>query len=311
MKSIARLIILRDGKAEDIDLGEGLSIGRSSKNDLVLNDNNTSRRHADIRRVEPTRFVISDLGSANGTWINDRRLAAPQRLHDGDTIVIGESSMTFVGPAEGMTTHTGFTTHTRSTSATSVSMRNESVIVLVADIRNYTGMSETLPSKAFSRLITDWNGAVTAIIEGRSGILDKFIGDAVMAYWVLADAENPTEEVASALVAARKITELAQEFSERVSSEFTGHSFAIGMGLNLGEAIFGNVGTGDNPSFTIIGDSVNVAFRLEALSKSKGHTVVVSQAIVDHASKWFRFRPLGRETVKGRTEPLTIAALKL
>ncbi len=83
------------------------------------------------------------------------------------------------------------------------------------------------------------------------------------------------------------------------------------MGLNVGDAMLGNVGTGENQSFTVVGDSVNVAFRLESLTKEKSAPVVVSRSVVDAADREFRFRDLGLGEVKGRKEPVSIWALEL
>ncbi len=195
---------------------------------------------------------------------------------------------------------------------TSLLLRTERVVVLVADIRGYTTMSEALKGEEFSRFIADWFRECSGIIQDHSGTVDKFIGDAVLAYWMVPEQSvSPADEVNAALEASRDLVARASEFSARLSERFSGHTFAIGIGLNAGEAVFGNVGTGEIQSFTIVGDSVNVAFRLEALTKEKGCPIVASRTIAEHAEGRFQFRDLGPATVKGRKEPVDVLGLVL
>ncbi len=304
-ETAGKLILSTPGNPETVvEIGEHLTIGRSAVNQLIVNDQMASRTHAEIRRIGGGRYRLSDVGSANGTWLNGRRLAVPKDLEDGDRILIGGMTIKFVAPPG---TQTGEAT---GDTGTALFMRNERVVILVADIRNYTTMSEALPNREFSRLISEWFRAASDIIEKNGGTIDKFIGDAVMAYWVAAVRQDPSTEINSALMTAQQLISRAAEFELRFAQEFAGYHFVIGIGLNTGDAMLGNVGTGENQSFTIVGDSVNVAFRLEALTKEKSVPVMASQSIVDAASKTFEFRDLGLTEVKGRKEPVAIWALQ-
>ena len=189
--------------------------------------------------------------------------------------------------------------------STTVSMRAETAVVLASDIRNHTGMSEVLPNREFSTLISNWFRESTDIIERNGGTIDKFIGDAVLAYWVAGDRARLGREVQGALTAALEMITRAERFSERLGREFAGHTFRIGVGVNLGEVIMGNVGTGEVQSFTIVGDSVNVAFRLESLTREKGVPVITSRAVAELASSPFDLRDLGMTEVEGRKEPVS------
>ncbi len=305
----ARIVVTPEGKPEAVvQLADRLTIGRSTANQLVLEDQKASRSHAEIRHLGAGRYRLSDLGSANGTWLNGRRISVPKELEDGDLIVIGSVQLRFVAPPK---TEAAAGARKETATGTALFMRNERVVVLVADIRNYTSMSEALPNREFSRIISEWFREASDIIEENDGTIDKFIGDAVMVYWVNANRSDPSGEVNAALRATRGLIDRAAAFSTRFASEFPGHEFRIGVGLNAGEAMLGNVGTGENQSFTVVGDSVNVAFRLESLTKEKGSPVVVSRSIVDAADAGFRFRDLGLAEVKGRREPVSIWALEL
>jgi adenylate cyclase len=172
-------------------------------------------------------------------------------------------------------------------------------------------MSEALPSRELSLLLSDWFQQTSHIIERHSGTLDKFIGDAVMAYWVIPPESNASNEANLALAAARDLIACARTFSQRLSADFPEYTFRIGVGLNTGDAMLGNVGTGVNQSFTVVGDSVNVAFRLEALTKEKKTPVIVSKGVMEAAGSEYQFHDLGEATVKGRKEPISTWALKL
>ena len=190
-------------------------------------------------------------------------------------------------------------------------MRTGHVVVLVADVRNYTGMSEVLPNREFSELMSEWFRQAGDIIKRHNGTIDKFIGDAVMASWVVASKSDPSFEVNQALDAARGLIACAGVFSTRLAAQFPEHTFRIGVGLNIGEAMLGNVGTAENQSFTVVGDSVNVAFRLEALTKEMKAPVIASKGIAECAANEHQFRDLGQATVTGRQEPVSIWALNL
>lgn len=305
----SKLIVSIPGEQDaSVELTERLTIGRSTSNNLCLPDQNASRRHAEIRSTGKNRYRVFDLGSSNGTWVNGRRLTVPKDLDDGDQIVIGNIVMRYVGGTED---DDGPDDDTLGPGmfATAVAMRNEQVIVLVSDIRNYTGMSEHLPPHEFSILVSDWFKESAAIIEKHGGVIDKFIGDAVMCYWSIKESGEPRREANAALSAAQETIATAENFSRRLEGMFQGYSFRVGIGINMGDAIFGNVGTSSNQSFTIVGDCVNVAFRLESVSKEFKRPVIVSRNVAELAEPRFSFEDMGAAEVKGRKEPVPIMAL--
>jgi adenylate cyclase len=301
-----RIVVSRAGEPEwSLEIGELLAIGRSPSNGLVLDDSRVSRRHAEIRLVENGRYRLTDLGSANGTWVNNRRISVPQDLQNGDLIQVGTSVLRFEAAepaADSSDSHA---------SRTSTQLVNRWVVVLVTDIRGYTSMSEELPPGEFSRFVKDWFRECTALIESRGGTVDKFIGDAVLSYWPVPERADPAPEVNAALGAAQSLVAAAGHFSERLSARFAGRRFGIGVGISMGNALVGNVGAAGQQSITIVGDSVNVAFRLESLTKEKQSAVLVTRNLIEWASGDCRFRDLGPAEIKGRKKPVDIAALLL
>ena len=300
----AKLILTVEDRPDlVIDLSDRLTIGRSASSHLVLEDHRASRNHAEIRNIGGGNYQLTDLGSSNGTWINGLRVSIPRQLADGDVIVIGGAQMRFVSGAVSAVRDPTFS------SGTALEMKHETAVILVSDVRNYTRMSQVLPSREFSRLIADWFREAAEIVRANGGVVDKFIGDAVMAYWIAADSQRPSAEVAAALSAAQGLMARADRFSQRLGAEFPGHQFKVGIGLNAGDVLQGNVGTGEVQSFTVVGDTVNVAFRLESATKDQGESVLAGAVVAQHACGAFRFRPLGEILVKGRPAPVEIFAL--
>jgi len=293
-----------------IELQDCLTIGRSSGNHLVVAHQRASRKHAEIRRVSHGVYKVFDVGSRNGTWVNGQRISGSRELQDGDQIVVGGTTLRFISAVK---VHGELTDRTQSTRTmpTMMALRHETVLVLVSDIRNYTGMSEKLPREELQTLLSEWFRENIRIVEGHRGVVDKFIGDAVMAYWVVGDPDDPSPEVNETLRAAREMVALSTRFSEKIQGRFGYADFKIGIGINMGEASIGNVGTGAHQSFTVVGDSVNVAFRLESLTKEKNKQIVVNREVAQWASTTLAFEDLGETQVKGRGEPISILALKL
>ena len=305
MSEKAKLIVTTEKQGQfTIELSDLVTIGRSTSNNVFIDDPDVSRHHAEIQRLG-NNYVLIDLGSVNGTWLNSRRITVPRDLEDGDQIRIGNGDIRFVGPPGEIQSDGTISKSTRRL------ISSGQVVVLVADIRNYTAMSETLPSRELSRLLGDWFKHASDIIETHNGIIDKFIGDAIMACWVVPAKTDAPNQVSQALAASRDLLACAGTFSNQFCAEFPDHKFRIGVGMNIGEAMFGNVGTEANQSFTVVGDCVNVAFRLEALTKEKGTPVIVSNGIVESAQGDYQFNNLGEAVIKGRKEPVSIWALNI
>lgn len=94
MEARTQIVVqVKSGPEQHLEIGDCLTIGRSSNNSLILLESEVSRQHAEIRLVSPGRYRIADLGSSNGTWVNGRRLAISRDLHNGDVIQIGLTNL--------------------------------------------------------------------------------------------------------------------------------------------------------------------------------------------------------------------------
>lgn len=181
------------------------------------------------------------------------------------------------------------------------------VTILFLDIRNFTALSEKLDSHEVFELLNAWlPRACDPILAGR-GNVDKFIGDAVMAVF---GAPLPLPDHARRAVdAARTIAAAADDFAGWVEARFPGRGlppFAIGIGLHSGPAVVGNLGTVRRVEFTAIGDTVNVASRLESASKDLGWRIVASDATVQAAGPGLPTGGAEAVSLKGKSARLQV-----
>jgi len=173
------------------------------------------------------------------------------------------------------------------------------VCVMVLDIRDFTTFSETrAPDEVVRYLNTLWTFMVRTINE-HNGIVNKFLGDGLLAVFG-ATLSKESVDCANAIAAARQI------ILELDGLTSTGAVFPtrVGIALHAGPAIIGNVGSADRKEFTVIGDVVNLAFRIEALNKEFGSTLLISEPVRCHAD--FEAEPLAPTTLRGRSDSVKV-----
>ena len=177
--------------------------------------------------------------------------------------------------------------------------------ILISDVRNFTTMSEKADPMDLIALLDEYFAAMTEIIFRYDGIVDKFIGDGILAYWGAFTPGNHARSAASAaLEMIRRVSELNQRWAAQGRSPI-----AIGIGVNTGAVIFGNLGRGKKVEFTVIGDAVNLTSRLESLNKEFGTSIIVSKATRDLLGDQADVRLLGGVKVKGKTTETTVYEL--
>lgn len=174
--------------------------------------------------------------------------------------------------------------------------------VLFVDVRGFTTISEGLTPKALREYINLYLTAMSADIRGNRGTLDKYIGDAVMAFWgaPIALPDHASRAVGSAL----KMLETA----EMLNKDFIARgwpSLKIGIGLNTGQMHVGDMGSNVRRAYTVMGDAVNLGSRLEGITKQYGVGLVVGEATKNAAPEFF-YRQLDVVRVKGKNEPIPI-----
>ncbi|MEK7642201.1 MAG: adenylate/guanylate cyclase domain-containing protein [Patescibacteria group bacterium] len=182
------------------------------------------------------------------------------------------------------------------------------LVVFFSDIRGFTTISEKLEPEELVHLMNRYLSLMTETIMKHGGLVDKYIGDAVMAFWG-APIENQNK-VEDACRAVQEMSERLEELNKELKLEGKAE-IKIGMGLTLGEVIVGNMGSNKRFNYTVMGDSVNLASRLESQTKEFGVETIVNEsfakALRDDSS--FKTQELGTITVKGKTEPTKIFEL--
>jgi adenylate cyclase len=174
--------------------------------------------------------------------------------------------------------------------------------VLFSDVRGFTTLSEGLAPEELSDLMNVFLTAMTRVIHHHRGTIDKYMGDAIMAFWgaPLHDPEHARHALEAALEMESELEAVRAAFRERGWPEI-----AIGIGLNTGVMSVGNMGSEFRMAYTVLGDAVNLGSRLEGLTKEYGVTTIVSETTRD-AVPGFLFRELDRVRVKGKERPVAI-----
>jgi adenylate cyclase len=180
-----------------------------------------------------------------------------------------------------------------------------SVAILFSDVRNFTTMTESADPKALVKQLNEYLQEMVKIVFENSGSLDKFIGDAVMAVWgniksysAHTDGRNA---VAAALAMNRALAKLNADWKARGIKEL-----AIGIGINYGEAIVGEMGSSEKVEFTAIGDPVNLASRLESLTKEYHLDLLLGENLAPLVRDAYTIRTVDYVQVKGKTKPVDV-----
>jgi adenylate cyclase len=182
--------------------------------------------------------------------------------------------------------------------------------VLFCDLRDFTGLSESLPPTEVLTLLNRYLDRMSTVIERHGGVIDKYIGDAIMALFGAPMAAP--DSARRALAAARAMGDALQELNRELLAEGR-PALAFGIGINTARVVAGNMGSKTRLNYTVIGDGVNLAARLEALTKQPEYECagIISAATARAAGEEHRLRALGHVTVKGKTEPVLIYALDI
>ncbi|HEY6306906.1 MAG TPA: adenylate/guanylate cyclase domain-containing protein [Candidatus Angelobacter sp.] len=189
-----------------------------------------------------------------------------------------------------------------------VDPRKRTVSVMFTDIRDFTTLSEKLDAQVLADLLNDYLTEMTKIVFRHSGTLDKYVGDAVMAFWG-APLEAPAQDAACACDAALEMIARLRQLNQKWVSRGL-PCLDIGVGINTGIASVGNMGSTLRYSYTAMGDAVNLASRLEGLNKEYSTAIILSESTRLALPKdAFLLRELDYIRVKGKEQPVEIHEL--
>lgn len=277
-------------------------LGRSPDSSIRLQDNGVSRQHATIRR-DGGLYWISDLGSANGSFVNDVAITTARALRHGDRIQLGTCLFAFEtdeGEHDGHSASSSSMMHT-----VALPVKTVKATLLVGDLRNFTSLSAQLSAEEVAAMLREWYAQCEQVLKSRGAIIDKFIGDGVFAYW----AGDSIEVRKRATEAARILSgpEAGNSPVRKALREERGLEVHCHIGLNVGDVALGAMGRGVN---TAVGEEVNVTFRIESLTRKLQVPVLAGSKFLDGWPEGLSdYKNVGIHPVKGQPEPVEVYAL--
>jgi adenylate cyclase len=191
----------------------------------------------------------------------------------------------------------------RNPESYSMEGRKAELTVLFSDIRGFTTISEGLQPDELATLMNEYLGAMTDVVRRHRGTLDKYIGDAIMAFWG-APVDDP-DHARNAVLTALEMQQELMRLNETLKAKGWPH-LAIGVGVNTGIMTVGDMGSTVRKSYTVMGDAVNTGSRLEGITKQYGVGIIVGESTRETLRKDFVFRELDRVRVKGKDDAVGI-----
>jgi len=175
--------------------------------------------------------------------------------------------------------------------------------ILFADIRDFTSLSERLEPDKVVKILNRYFERMSKCVEAQSGLVDKYIGDAMMA--VFGALGGQVNHARAAAGAALKMRQEREQLNAELRDEGL-DEIQAGIGIHTGQVLAGNIGSSSRMEYTVIGDAVNVAARIEGLSKELSRDILISQASVERLSDEFTFEYLGKVVVRGKEQQVKI-----
>jgi len=262
-----------------IALQSNCSLGRHPSCNVVLKGDQVSRRHALIHIQEQGERWLVDLGSSNGTILNSRRVRLPVALKDGDRIEIGSDTLIFrqIAVEEAPPSADGEFDCDMTIKASATT----SHWLLVADIEQFTPLSQTMPGDELARLVGKWISTCKEIIEMNGGEINKYLGDGFLAYWPVTDTAPNVIDIT--LAQLKKI-------------QGTG-PMKFRMVVHYGTITRDNALS--HGEHSLIGPNVNLIFRIEKIAGGLQKYCVLSEAAARHLGKLGSAEPLGEHSLSG------------
>lgn len=239
-----------------------------------------------------------DLGSRNGTYVNEERVVTPVNLQEGTCIRVVNNTIVFVR-IESAAADGGLAEATLGGSQAANAQSTRAAALLVCDVRGFSSIAETMPVAELAQSLGGWFREAGKIITDAGGSIDKFIGDAVLAYWSTASLETLDCDVS--FKTALRLLDAAS-----MRSWPDGCKFEVRVALHCGFVNCGNVGVDAQRDATIIGDAVNTVFRLESVMKELNQRVLASADFYDRLNSPSNLESLGERQLKGKRQKVAV-----
>lgn len=178
--------------------------------------------------------------------------------------------------------------------------REAEIAVLFVDVVGYTKMSEALPAFDIVHLLNRFFSRTADVVDANGGVIDNYMGDAVLALFGLHDEPDPALSAVRSGVAVLKVANELSQYVKRIYRM----SFGVRVGIDFGEVVFGLMGAGESARETVIGDAVNVASRLESANKDTGTDILVSNAVYELTKDGVIFGARHELDVHGKLGPV-------
>jgi adenylate cyclase len=177
------------------------------------------------------------------------------------------------------------------------------ITIFFSDLQGFSGLAERLEPEALTSLLNDYLTAMTDIILDSGGTVDKYVGDAIVAFWnaPLDQPDHALRAVRAAQLCQERLAELRPQLCARAGGELH-----MRIGINTGVAVVGNMGSQRRFDYTVLGDAVNLASRLEGVNKEFGSLVLLAGSTREQLDGSVRLREIGCVGVVGRDEPVRI-----
>jgi adenylate cyclase len=286
-----------------------LRIGRSDKNNVVIDDDLTSRQHAILQRsADESYFCITDLGSSNGTYVNGTRVWSPVILRPGDRIRIGNQEFRFQQDIHVEPPSVEVSSELRSTN---ILLTPSFVTVLVADVRDFTGLGRRIDASKLSRVSGMLFRKAGKLLHERGAWAQKYMGDAIMAVWLHEKGTLEVHDLIAIFDGLLQLTGVAAGLQAQFKLD---SPILVGACINSGWASIGNVGSVASSDYTALGDVVNKTFRLESATKEMSCDLALGQETYDFLAVSIEVATLFQSCtvkLKGYEDPATVYASHL
>jgi adenylate cyclase len=291
-------------KELEISLEDFNLIGRSPDASIRLVDGGASRQHATIRR-DGQLFWVSDLGSANGSFINNVAVSTSRALRHGDRVQFGTSNFIFESEEEERPPSESGDINTHLLNTVDLPVKHVRATLLVGDLRNFTALSAQLSPEEVAAMLREWYAQCEDVLKSRDAIIDKFIGDGVFAYWPGDDP--PTRKKATEAAKLLSGPEAHESPKRKWLRDNMNLEVHCHIGLNIGDVALGAMGRGNTAP---VGEAVNVTFRIESLTRKLQVPVLVSDSFLkDWPEGHQLYQNVGIHSVKGQPDPVEVFSL--